>query len=76
MSVNLTTPAIVQDHLSNGIGWQPTRRFRIDAGYTIAFENTATGPVLTPAEALAESVSLTSGGNAFQLAFALGTRGF
>jgi long-chain fatty acid transport protein len=76
VSVNLTTPGIVKDHLSLGIGWQPTRRFRIDAGYTTDFENTATGPVLTPAGALAESVSLTSSGNAFQLAFALGTRGF
>ena len=76
VSVNLTTPAVVKDHLSFGVGWQPTRRFRIDAGYTVAFENTVTGPVLTPAGALTESVSLKSSGNAFQLAFALGTRGF
>ena len=75
-SVSLTTPAVVKDHLSFGVGWQPTRRFRIDAGYTVAFENTVTGPVLTPAGALTESVSLKSSGNAFQLAFALGTRGF
>ena len=76
VSVNLTTPAVVKDHLSFGIGWQPTRRFRIDAGYTIGFENSITGPVLTPGGAQPETVGLQSSGNAFQLAFALGTRGF
>ncbi len=75
-SVSLTTPGVVQDHASFGIGWQPTRRFRIDAGYTVGFENSVTGPVLTPGGALPESVTLKSGSNAFQLAFALGTRGF
>ena len=75
-SVNLTTPGVVQDHVSFGIGWQPTRRFRIDVGYTVGFENSVTGPVLTPGGALPESVTLKSGSNAFQLAFALGTRGF
>ena len=75
-SVNLTTPGIVQDHVSFGIGWQPTRRFRIDAGYTVGFENSVSGPILTPGGALPESVTLKSSGNAFQLAFALGTRGF
>ena len=75
-SVNLTTPGIVRNHLSFGIGWQPTRRFRIDAGYVVGFENSVMGPVLTPGGPLAENVSLTSSSNAFQLAFALGTRGF
>jgi long-chain fatty acid transport protein len=76
VSVNLTTPATVKDHVSFGLGWQPTRRFRIDAGYTVALENSVTGPVLTPGGALPENVTLKSGGNAFQLAFTLGTRGF
>jgi long-chain fatty acid transport protein len=75
-SVNLTTPGIVKDHVSFGIGWQPTRRFRIDAGYVVGLENSVTGPILTPGGPLAENVTLKSSGNAFQLAFALGTRGF
>ncbi|MGB5301984.1 MAG: outer membrane protein transport protein [Gemmatimonadota bacterium] len=76
VSANLTSPAIVKDHLSFGLGWQPTRRFRIDAGYVVGFENSVNGPVLTPGGPLAENVTLKSSGNAFQLAFALGTRGF
>jgi long-chain fatty acid transport protein len=76
VSVNLTTPAILKDQVSFGIGWQATRRFRIAAGCTVGFENSVTGPVLTPGGALPESVTLESGSNAFQLAFALGTRGF
>ncbi|MFC1531606.1 OmpP1/FadL family transporter [Gemmatimonadota bacterium] len=76
VSVNLTSPAIVKDHVSFGLGWQPTRRFRIDAGYVVGFENSVTGPILTPGGALPETVTLTSSGNAFQLAFTLGTRGF
>jgi len=71
--INLTTPGIVKDHLSFGLGWQPTRRFRIDAGYVIGFENSVTGIVSGP---VPETVTLKSGGNSFQLAFALGTRGF
>jgi long-chain fatty acid transport protein len=76
VSVNLTTPGIVENHVSFGIGWQPTRRFRIDAGYIIALENTVSGPVLTPVGALAETVTLKSRGHGMQLAFSLGTRGF
>ena len=71
--INLTTPGIVKDHLSFGLGWQPTRRFRIDAGYVIGFENSVSGVVSGP---VPETVTLKSSGNAFQLAFALGTRGF
>jgi len=49
---------------------------RSDVGYVFGFDNSVTGPVLTPGGALAENVTLKSSGNAFQLAFALGTRGF
>lgn len=76
VSVNLTTPGIVKDHVSFGFAWQPTRRFRIDAGYIIAFENSATGPILTPGGATGESVTLESRGHGLELAFSLGTRGF
>jgi long-chain fatty acid transport protein len=76
VSVNLTSPAIVKDHVSFGLGWQPTRRFRIDAGYVVGFDNSVTGPILTPGGAPAEDVTLTSSGNSFQLGFTLGTRGF
>ena len=71
--INLTTPGIVQDHLSFGLGWQPTRRFRIDAGYVVGFENSVSGVI---SGAVPETVTLKSSGNAFHLAFALGTRGF
>ncbi|NNK48746.1 MAG: hypothetical protein HKP01_07725, partial [Gemmatimonadetes bacterium] len=76
VSVALTTPAIVKSHVSFGLGWQPTRRFRIDAGYVIGFENSVSGPILTPAGPLAESVTLKSRSHGLQLAFTLGTRGF
>lgn len=46
-----------------------------DAGYVVGLENSVTGPVLTPGGPLAENMTLKSSGNAFQLAFALGTRG-
>ena len=76
VSVNLTTPAILKDQVSFGFGWQPTRRFRVDAGYLIGFEVSVTGPVLTPAGALAETVTLKSRTHGPQLAFTLATRGF
>ena len=76
VSVNLTTPAILKDQVSLGFGWQPTRRFRIDAGYVIGFENSVTGPVLTPGGVLADTVTLRSRTHGLQLAFTLATRGF
>jgi long-chain fatty acid transport protein len=76
VSVNVTTPAILKDRASFGFGWHPTRRFRIDAGYTIGFENSVTGPILTPGGALSESVTLESRAHGLQLAFTLATRGF
>jgi long-chain fatty acid transport protein len=75
VSVNLTTPAIVKDQVSFGLGWQATRRFRIDAGYMLGLENSVTGPILTPAGALSETVTLKSRSHGAQLAFTLGTRG-
>ena len=69
VSANLTSPAIVKDHVSFGLGWQPTRRFRIDAGYVVGFENSVTGPIL--GGSVAQTVTLTSSSNSFQLGFTL-----
>ena len=40
----------------------------------VGFDNSVTGPILTPGGALAENVTLKSAENSFQLAFSLGTR--
>ncbi len=44
---NTAAPAIVQNHLTLGLGWQH-EGLAIDAGYYRAFENEITGPVYGP----------------------------
>jgi long-chain fatty acid transport protein len=45
---NVPAPAVVQDHLTLGLGFKPTRQLQIDLGYYHAFENTITGPIPNP----------------------------
>lgn len=46
---NIPAPAIVQDHVSFGLGYKVTRRCDISAAYYKAFRNTQSGPIPNPA---------------------------
>jgi long-chain fatty acid transport protein len=46
-AVNIPAPAIVQHHVTLGVGYR-FGDFSIDAGYYRAFENDITGPMVTP----------------------------
>ncbi len=47
--INIAAPAIVQHHISFGVGIRATERFEITAAYYHAFKNTGTGEILNPA---------------------------
>ena len=46
--INVAAPAIVQHHISFGIGIRATRKFEITAAYYHAFKNSGTGEILNP----------------------------
>jgi long-chain fatty acid transport protein len=47
--INIAAPAIVQHHLSVGVGIRATSQFEITAAYYHAFRNSGTGEILNPA---------------------------
>jgi long-chain fatty acid transport protein len=47
--INIAAPAIVQHHISFGIGIRATSQFEITAAYYHAFRNSGTGEILNPA---------------------------
>ena len=47
--INVAAPAIVQHHISFGVGIRATEQFEITAAYYHAFKNTGTGEILNPA---------------------------
>jgi long-chain fatty acid transport protein len=47
--VNIAAPAIVQHHISVGVGIRATKQFEITAAYYHAFKNSGTGEILNPA---------------------------
>jgi long-chain fatty acid transport protein len=47
--INVAAPAIVQHHISFGVGVRATRQFEITAAYYHAFRNSGTGEILNPA---------------------------
>jgi len=47
--VNVAAPAIVQQHVSVGIGVRPNRHLEITAAYYHVFRNSGTGEILNPA---------------------------
>ena len=74
--INVPAPAIVQHHLTLGLGFQVTRKFDISLGYYRAFENSGTGPFLTPSgEIPGTSVTNSLSENSIQLQFSYTTRG-
>ncbi len=48
-TINVAAPALVQHHLSVGVGVRPTTHFEITAAYYHAFKNSGTGEILNPA---------------------------
>jgi long-chain fatty acid transport protein len=47
--INIAAPAIVQHHISVGVGIRATSQFEITASYYHAFKNSGTGEILNPA---------------------------
>jgi long-chain fatty acid transport protein len=45
---NVAAPALVQRHVTLGVGFKPTRRLQVDLGFYRAFENSITGPIPNP----------------------------
>jgi len=46
--INIAAPAIVQHHISVGVGIRATSQFEITAAYYHAFRNSGTGPIYGP----------------------------
>ena len=46
--INVAAPAIVQHHISVGVGIRATSQFEITAAYYHAFRNSGTGPIYGP----------------------------
>ncbi len=47
--INVAAPAIVQHHISFGVGIRATKKFEITAAYYHAFRNSGAGPIWGPA---------------------------
>jgi long-chain fatty acid transport protein len=70
--INAAAPAIVQQHVTLGLGYAFSDGLELDAGYYHAFSNSGTGQLLTPAGAIAgSSVTNTLSENSFLLQFTI-----
>jgi long-chain fatty acid transport protein len=77
---NVPAPAIVQHHITGGIGVNVTRRFNITAAYYKALENSGTGPLIgvdpgTGQPAEFGTVTNTLSEDSFLIQFSFATRG-
>jgi len=66
---NIPAPAIVQNHLTLGLGFKPTRQLQVDLGYYHVFENTGTGPIPNPSLPPNSTVTNTMSENSFLIQF-------
>jgi long-chain fatty acid transport protein len=66
---NIPAPAIVQNHLTLGLGWKPTRQLQIDLGYYHVFENSGTGPIPNPSLPPNSTVTNTMTEDSFLIQF-------
>ena len=74
--VNVQLPQIINHHASVGLGYRPSRRFEISAGYYHGFKRSQTGPWILPDGAPnGAAVTNTLSENSFQLQFTMATRG-
>ena len=73
--INVPAPALVQHHLTLGLGWKFTRQFEVSLGYYHAFQNSGTGPILNPAVPPGSTVTNELLENSIQLQFTFGTKG-
>lgn len=72
---SLPAPAILQDHLTVGLGVRPTNSFEISVGYYHVFKTSVTGSILTPAGAIpGTSVTMEAYENSFLLQFSFGMK--
>ena len=71
---NVPAPGIVKHHATVGVGVNLTRRFNITAAYYRAFENSGTGPLMTPMGP-AGTVTNSMNEHSFLIQFSFATRG-
>jgi long-chain fatty acid transport protein len=74
--INVAAPAIVQHHISVGVGIRATKQFEITAAYYHAFRNSVTGPIYGPMGPVADtSVTNSMQENSVLLQFSYVSRG-
>jgi long-chain fatty acid transport protein len=74
--INVQLPQVINHHASLGLGYRPSRRFEISAGYYHGFKRSQTGPWILPDGAPdVAAVTNTLSENSFQLQFTMATRG-
>jgi len=73
---NVPAPAIVQDHLTLGLGIKFSRRFAMNLGYYYVFEGQIEGELWGPTGPIpGTSVTNTMTESSFQIGFSVGSRG-
>lgn len=71
---NVPAPAIVQHHLTLGLGYRIARRLEVNGAFYKAFENSVTGPIPNPALPPGSTVTNTLSEYAFLIGFTVGSR--
>lgn len=71
---NVPAPAIVQSHMTVGLGVRPSRHFEISAAYYHAFGHSGTGPLFGPSGPVG-TVTNTLSENSLLFSFSFATRG-
>ncbi len=71
---NVPAPAIVQSHVTFGLGVRPSRHFEISAAYYHAFAHSGTGPLFGPSGPVG-TVTNTLSENSLLVSFSFATRG-
>jgi long-chain fatty acid transport protein len=71
---NVPAPAIVQSHVTLGLGVRPSRHFEISAAYYHAFAHSGTGPLFGPSGPVG-TVTNTLSENSLLVTFSFATRG-
>ena len=76
-AINISAPAVVQHHLTQGGGVKLTRRMEVSAAYYHAFEGECAGLALTPAGPMpGTEVKSVMSENSFLVQFSFATRSF
>jgi long-chain fatty acid transport protein len=71
---NIPAPAIIQDHISVGLGYKVSRRFDISAAYYRGLKNSVSGPIPNPALPPGSTVTSSLDEDSVLLQFSFGQR--